>query len=142
MGAAYARLIGRFRAVGRAVVERAGVRAGRRVLSAGCGPGALTAPLVHRLGADAVSATDPSAPFVAAIGARFPNIDVRFGVAEHLPLPDQQCRPGPGPARLVVRFMADPVRGLREMARVTRPDGVVAACGWDHAREPRSPRHV
>jgi hypothetical protein len=29
--------------------------------------------------------------------------------------------------------MADPVQGLREMARVTRPGGIVAACVWDHA---------
>jgi SAM-dependent methyltransferase len=36
-------------------------------------------------------------------------------------------------AQLVVHFMADPVQGLREMARVTRPGGVVAACVWDHA---------
>ena len=36
-------------------------------------------------------------------------------------------------AQLVVHFMADAVAGLREMARVTRPGGVVAACVWDHA---------
>ncbi len=36
-------------------------------------------------------------------------------------------------AQLVVHFMADPVTGLREMGRVTRPGGVVAACVWDHA---------
>jgi hypothetical protein len=29
--------------------------------------------------------------------------------------------------------MNDPVGGLAEMARVTRSDGVVAACVWDHA---------
>jgi SAM-dependent methyltransferase len=36
-------------------------------------------------------------------------------------------------AQLVVHFMADPAAGLREMARVTRAGGVVAACVWDHA---------
>jgi SAM-dependent methyltransferase len=36
-------------------------------------------------------------------------------------------------AQLVVHFMADPVAGLAEMARVTRPGGVVAACVWDYA---------
>src|SRR5439155_17628398 len=36
-------------------------------------------------------------------------------------------------AQLVVHFMEDPVAGLREMARVTRRRGVVAACVWDHA---------
>ena len=35
-------------------------------------------------------------------------------------------------AQLVVHFMADPVVGLREMGRVTRSEGVVAACVWDH----------
>jgi hypothetical protein len=29
--------------------------------------------------------------------------------------------------------MADPIAGLREMARVTREHGIVAACVWDHA---------
>ncbi len=38
-------------------------------------------------------------------------------------------------------FMANPVLGLREMARVTRQGGVVAACVWDHAGE-RSPLTV
>ena len=35
-------------------------------------------------------------------------------------------------AQLVVHFMTDPVAGLREMARVTRDGGVVAASVWDH----------
>jgi hypothetical protein len=29
--------------------------------------------------------------------------------------------------------MADPLLGLREMLRVTRPHGAVAACVWDHS---------
>jgi hypothetical protein len=31
--------------------------------------------------------------------------------------------------------MSDPAGGLREMARVTRRGGVVAACVWDHASD-------
>jgi hypothetical protein len=34
---------------------------------------------------------------------------------------------------LVVHFMTDPVAGLSEMARVTRPSGTVAASVWDFA---------
>ena len=60
-------------------VQVADLRAGQRVLDVGCGPGALTALLVERLGVDAVSAIDPSASFVAALGERIPGIDVRSG---------------------------------------------------------------
>ena len=38
-------------------------------------------------------------------------------------------------SQLVVNFMADAEAGVREMARVTRPGGVVAACVWDYAGE-------
>ncbi len=86
---AYARFMGRYSeplAVQFATVAQ--VRAGQRALDVGCGPGALTAQLVQRLGTAAVSAIDPSASFVAAIRARFPGIDVRSGIAEQLPFPD------------------------------------------------------
>ncbi len=111
--------------------DAAGVRAGQRALDVGCGPGALTAQLVERLGADAVSAIDPSPPFVAAMRERFPAVDVHAGVAEMLPFPDDDF--DLALAQLVVHFMDDPVAGLREMARVTRPGGSIAACVWDHA---------
>ena len=112
-------------------VDLADVRPGQRALDVGCGPGALTAQLVERLGADGVAAIDPSAPFVAAIRARIPDVDVRVGVAEQLPFSDDSF--DLTLAQLVVHFMTDPVSGLQEMARVTRPGGLVAACVWDHA---------
>jgi SAM-dependent methyltransferase len=83
------------------------------VLDVGCGPGALTALLVERLGIDAVSAIDPSASFVAALGERIPGIDVRSGSAEQLPFPDDHF--DEALAELVVHFMTDPVAGLTEM---------------------------
>jgi SAM-dependent methyltransferase len=107
------------------------VAAGQQVLDVGCGPGALTAELVARLGPAAVSAVDPSEPFVAAARERHPGVSVRRAPAEHLPFRDQAF--DAALAQLVAHFMADPVVGLREMARVTREHGVVAASVWDHA---------
>ena len=107
------------------------IPAGARALDVGCGPGALTAQLVARLGVDAVTAVDPSESFVAAARARFPGLRVPAGVAESLPLPDDSV--DLTVAQLVVHFLPDPVAGLTEMARVTRPGGVVAANVWDHA---------
>lgn len=111
--------------------DRAGIRRGQRVLDVGCGPGALTAELVSRAGADSVSAVEPSASFAAAVRERLPGVDVRRSAAEQLPFPDATF--DAAMAQLVVHFMADPVTGLREMGRVTRPGGVVSACVWDHA---------
>ncbi len=104
---------------------------GHRVLDVGCGPGALTAVLVAELGAERVSAVDPSQSFVAAVRNRLPGVDVRSGVAEALPWPADSfdC----AAAQLVVHFMTDPLAGISEMARVTRPGGTVAATVWDFA---------
>jgi SAM-dependent methyltransferase len=111
------------------LADLAGVRAGQRVVDVGCGPGALTAELVARIGAEAVAAVDPSASFVTAARTRHPGVDVREAPAEDLPYPDDSF--DAALAQLVVHFMANPVAGLREMARVTRRGGVVAACVWD-----------
>ncbi len=101
-----------------------------RVLDVGCGPGVLTAELVDRYGAGRVDAIDPTPGFVAAARERLPEVDVRQGTAEELPYADDSY--AAAFAQLVVHFMKEPVRGLAEMARVTRPGGPVAACVWDH----------
>src|SRR5438270_855616 len=92
---------------------------------------ALTAELIRRLGADAVWAVDPSEQFVEAVRHRHVGVKVERAAAEHLTFEDQRF--DAVLAQLVVHFMTDPVAGLREMARVTRRGGVVAACVWDHA---------
>lgn len=101
------------------------------MLDVGCGPGALTRVLVERLGVPGVSAVDPSQAYVAAAQARLPGVDVRRASAEDLPYAAGTF--DTALAQLVVHFMADPVAGLREMARVTKAAGLVAACVWDNA---------
>jgi SAM-dependent methyltransferase len=137
---AYDRFMGRYSVqLSPQLADLAGVEAGQRVLDVGCGPGALTTELTRRVGAAAVSAVDPSEQFVAAARERHPGVDVRQASAEVLPFADGEF--DAALAQLVVHFMADPVAGLREMARVTRTGGVVAACVWDHEGEqtPLSP---
>ena len=72
------------------LADFATVSTGQRLLDVGCGPGALTAELVKRVGAAAVSAVDPSEPFVAAVEERHPGVDVRRAAAEQLPFQDAE----------------------------------------------------
>jgi ubiquinone/menaquinone biosynthesis C-methylase UbiE len=132
--ASYDRFMGRYSTqLAPQLADLAKVVAGQRVLDVGCGPGALTAELVKRLGAEAVSAVDPSESFVAALRDRLPAVDVQRASAEALPFPDRTF--DTALAQLVVHFMTHPVAGLGEMRRVTRPEGVVAACVWDFASD-------
>jgi SAM-dependent methyltransferase len=129
---AYDRFMGRYSVLlAPQLADLAGVRAGQRALDVGCGPGALLSVMSDRLGPEAVAAVDPSQPFVAAAMARNPGVDVRLASAEALPFGDDAF--DAALAQLVVHFMSDPVAGITEMTRVTRPGGVVAACVWDHA---------
>lgn len=129
---AYDRFMGRFSApLADAFVDRAGITPGMRVLDVGSGPGALSRALVEVVGPGLVAAVDPQPAFVEAVGQRLPGVTTVVGSAESLPHEDatfDACL-----ANLVVHFMADPVAGLREMARVTRPGGTVAATVWQHA---------
>jgi SAM-dependent methyltransferase len=129
---AYLRFMGKYsEPLARQFADLAGIRGGVRVLDVGCGPGALTAELARRAGPDAVSAVEPSASFAAATRDRLPSVDVRQATAEQLPFPDASF--DAALAQLVVHFMRDPVQGLHEMGRVTRPGGTIGACVWDHS---------
>jgi len=129
---AYLRFMGRYsEPLAAQFADLARVRHGQRLLDVGCGPGALTAELAGRAGPEAVSAVEPSGSFAAAARDRLPGVDIRQAAAERLPFGDAAF--DAALAQLVVHFMADPVAGLREMGRVTRIGGVVAACVWDHA---------
>jgi ubiquinone/menaquinone biosynthesis C-methylase UbiE len=130
----YDRFVGRYSgALAAALIDFAGVQPGMRALDVGCGPGGLTAVLAERLGAPNVAAVDPSESFAAACRARLRDVQVVVARAEELPFADAAF--DAALSQLVVNFMADAEAGVRELARVTRAGGVVAACVWDYRGE-------
>jgi SAM-dependent methyltransferase len=132
--AAYDRHVGRYaQQLASALIAFAGIEPGMRALDVGCGPGALTAALADMLGAANVSAADPSEPFVEACRQRSPGVNVVVAAAEALPFESTEFEVTL--SQLVVNFMQDAQAGVREMARVTLPGGVVASSVWDYAGE-------
>jgi SAM-dependent methyltransferase len=132
--AAYDRAVGRYGAsLAAELIAFAGVAPGMRALDVGCGTGLLTAALAELLGDENVAGAEPSEPFAEACRARLPGVDVVVAGAEALPFEDGAF--DAALSQLVVNFMRDAEAGVRELARVTRPGGVVASCVWDYAGE-------
>lgn len=128
----YDRFMGRYSgSLATELVNAVGVTPGMRVLDVGCGPGGMTSELAGRVGSDHIAAIDPAAQFVEVCRERNPGADVRQGSAEELPWADDEF--DAALACLVIAFMDDADAGMREMARVTKPGGTVAACMWDFA---------
>lgn len=129
-GATYDSFMGRYsRRLASLFADAAGVRPGQTAVDVGCGPGALTAVLVDRLGPDAVAACDPSAQFVAECAVRHPGVRVDLGRAESIPF--ETGRYDHAMAQLVLHFVSDPESAASDMMRVVRAGGRVSACVWD-----------
>jgi SAM-dependent methyltransferase len=135
---AYDRFMGSFSAVlAPQFANFSGVAEGQRVLDVGCGPGALTAELARRLGPEAVTAVDPSEPFMAAVRQNYPGVLAVVSTAERLPFPDDAF--DGALAQLAVRHTQVPEACFAEMLRVTRPGGIVAVCDWKEEGDNASP---
>jgi SAM-dependent methyltransferase len=128
----YDRWMGRYTpSLAVALADAASITNGMRVVDVGCGPGGLAIELSARVGSENVAAIDPAAQFAEACRERNPGADVRVGVAEELPWENDTF--DAALSSLVIGFMRDADQGVREMSRVTRPGGTVAACMWDIA---------
>jgi SAM-dependent methyltransferase len=127
---AYDRFMGRYSIqLAGGFADFAGVHAPQRALDVGAGTGALTQELATRLGEENVAAAEPSGDYAATLRTRFPQAAVREAQAEELPWEDGSF--DAALAQLVVIFLGDAPRAVRELARVTRPGGVVAMCMWE-----------
>jgi ubiquinone/menaquinone biosynthesis C-methylase UbiE len=131
---AYDAFMGRYsRQLAPLFADFCGLKTGQRVLDVGCGPGAFTSVAVVRLGLEAVSAVDPVPHFVEENRSRHPGLDVRQAPAEQIPYGDGEF--DIAASQLVFHFLSDAEQSVREMSRVVRVGGTVAACVWDFAEE-------
>lgn len=127
---AYDRFMGRYsRQLATPFADFAGIAANMRVLDVGAGTGALTDELVARVGPQLVAAAEPSSDYAASLRERHTDVEVRQAPAEDLPWEDDAF--DAGLAQLVVTFMTDAPRAVRELARVLRPGGTAATCMWE-----------
>lgn len=109
---------------------------GMALLDVGSGPGTITADLAALVAPGRVTALettrdalDLTATEVTARGLT--NVDLVVGDVHALEFPDNSF--DVVQAHQVLQHVGDPVAALREMRRVTRPDGVVAARDGDYA---------
>ncbi len=112
------------------------LRPGLRVLDVGCGPGTITADIAALVAPGRVTAVDRSRDVLehAAEAAAERGVDnVGFALADvhSLDFPDDSF--DVVHAHQVLQHVGDPVQALREMRRVCRPGGVVAARDSDYA---------
>lgn len=131
---AYERFMGRWsRELARTFVSWLGVPPGRHWLEVGCGTGALTSAILEIGRPASVVATDSSEQFIAHARAAIPDQRARFLRASAGELPAKAPGYDVVASSLVLNFIPDPTRALREMRSLAAEDGVVAACVWDYA---------
>jgi SAM-dependent methyltransferase len=112
------------------------LRPGLALLDVGSGPGTITADLAGLVAPGRVTALESSDAVLAISRAEIerrggPAVDYVAGDVQALDLPSATF--DVVHAHQVLQHVADPVAALREMARVTRPGGIVAARDADYA---------
>lgn len=129
----YEQLMGRWsRRLAPKFIDFAGIAAGEKILDVGCGTGSLTFELAKSAVLAEIQAIDFSPVFVEAAKARNTDKRISFAQADATALPFADAAFDRSLALLVLHFVPETGKAVAEMARVTRPGGVVAAVVWDH----------
>lgn len=104
-------------------------RAGDRLLDVGSGTGVVARSARERVRpGGSVVAVDPNAGMLAVARRLAPDLDIRPGTAERLPVGDNEvdCVT----CQFALMFFADRAAAITETARVMRPGGRVAVATW------------
>lgn len=133
-GRAYERYVGRWsRCVAREFLEWLAAPAGLIWADVGCGTGALSDTILSLAQPATVYAIDRSKAFLASAQHTMTDRRMRLTQADATALPWVRAACDVTISGLVLNFVPDPVAMVREMARVTRPQGTVAIYVWDYA---------
>lgn len=111
------------------------LRAGMNVLDVGCGPGTITVDLARIVAPGRVTGIDRSDDVVeqAAAHASGEGVDAQFRTGDVYALDATEATFDVVHAHQVLQHLSDPVAALREMRRVVRDGGVVAARDSDYS---------
>jgi len=118
----------------RALIEHAGISEGQTVLDVAGGPGEPGLTIAERVGPNgSVTCTDAVAEMVEAARRDatrrgLTNVQFRQCTADSLPFPDNSF--DTTVCRLGIMLVSDPLAGVREMLRVTKPGGRLALAVW------------
>jgi ubiquinone/menaquinone biosynthesis C-methylase UbiE len=131
-GAAYERMMGVWsRLAGDVFVDWLAPPAGLRWIDIGCGTGAFTELLIERCAPAEIHGIDPSEGQLAFARTRRGARLAKFHQGDAMALPFSAGSFDATVMALVLVFVSDPAKSVREMVRVTGPGGTVAAYTWD-----------
>jgi ubiquinone/menaquinone biosynthesis C-methylase UbiE len=106
-------------------------RAEGKALDVGCGTGNLAVELAKNPGLTSIEAFDFSPAYIAYAKARGADRRINFQTADACAIPFADDTFDLTLSMLVLPFVPEPHRAVREMVRATKPSGTVAACMWD-----------
>lgn len=131
-GAAYEVFLGRWtRRLAVPLLDFADFSPDAPLVDVGCGTGSLARAMAARWPGCQIRGIDIAAPYIAfARGQECPpNLTFMEADAARLPFADSSC--AGAVAQLVLNFVTDPLAAVKEMRRITKPAGVLAATVWD-----------
>jgi SAM-dependent methyltransferase len=109
------------------------LKPGHRLLDVGAGPGTITADLSRLVREVVAVEADPEAAEITRAGLAERDVEAQVLVTDAHALDLEDDSFDVVHAHQVLQHLADPVLALREMARVTRPGGVVGVRDSDYA---------
>jgi len=141
-GHAYEQYVGRWsRKIATNFLHWLAPRPGLAWADVGCGTGALAATILSACEPSSVYGIDSSEGFVSQARLRIGDQRARFEAGDATRLPWESGFCDVAVSGLVLNFVRDHESMVREMARVTKPGGRVAAYVWDYAGGMQMIRH-